>query len=161
MKEFTDLIKQANTSFRIADHLTSTTFPLVKDLKISITILKNLNHSLTSAMDALLFLERAFKRISPYENNFKSKFQVFKEKVAPKYQLTSYLPLILEIHNIIKQHSSSEITFIRKEKLIITNNHFHTQTITIEKIKNYISESRPFINKLNKILLEHERIFRR
>ncbi len=161
MKEFTDLIKKANTSFRIADHLTSTTFPLVKDLKISITIIKNLNHSLNSAMEALLFLERAFKRIPQYENNFKSKFLIFKEKIAPKYNLTEFLPLILELQSIIHLHNTSEIEFIRKDKFIITTNTFKTRTITIEKIKNYISESRPFINKLNKILLEHERIFRR
>ena len=160
MKEFTDLIKKANTSFRIADHLTYITLPLIKDIKITITILTNLNHSLNSAMESLLFLEREFKRIH-YEDNFKSKFEIFKKKVAPKYQLQSYLPLILEIEEIIQHHKKSPLAFTKKDKFIITNHDFQTQIITIEKIKKYISESKPFIHKINKIALEHERIFRR
>lgn len=161
MEEFTGLIKKANTSFRIADHLTYITFPLIKDVKITITILTNLNHSLNSAMESLLFLERTLKRIQPYEDNFKSKFEIFKKKVAPKYQLNPYLPLILEIEEIIQHHKKSPLAFAKKDKFIITNHSFQTQIITIEKIKKYISESKPFIHRINKIVLEHERIFRR
>lgn len=160
MQQFRSLVEKANQSFQIADHLAYMTYPVVNDVKITITILKNLYFALTTCVEALLYFDRLFKRIGPLPNDFNSKFYIFKTKTAPRYKIQpQYIPLIEEIGSIIQKHDQSPMVFRRKEKFIICTNNYKVQTITINTIKNYLDKTKPFIQQINQILEENERKF--
>lgn len=158
MQEIYALIDKANRLFQTADHLTYVTYPVVNDVKLIITIMENIYSSLIAGMEAILNYDRMYKRISPLPDNFSARLDVFKNKCAPRYNIDrNYILLINDLKNILEQRKKSQMEFVRKDKFVIMNGSFRAQTLTIDKVKLYLSESKEFINKLNKIFQNDRR----
>lgn len=157
MEYFRALVQEMNRYFNTADHLLYVTYPLVKDNKIIITIVENLNHSLIKAIEAILYYDRLYKRISPYPENLSSKLDVFKTKCAPRYNFNrEYIILIEDINEIVEEHRRSTIEFIKKDKFVICGNSYSkNKTIDINKLKNYVNGAKPFIQKVNEIYMQN------
>lgn len=145
---------KANRYFQAADHMASVTFNLVKDQKLLIAIAENLHLSFSHAIDALLQYERLYKRIPPYSENSAAKLELFKNRVAPLYNLNrGYLIVVEELRELIQGRKTAPIEFIRQDKYVICNpDYSKINVITLEKLKSYINESKPFMRKLNLIL---------
>ena len=147
------MVLRANKMYETADHLAYTTYPLVGDTKLIITVVENLYASLVTAMDAFLYYDRLYKRINPVPENFHSKFETFKTKTAPRYDINSEkILLILNLREIIKKRQESPMEFTRKNKYVIASQDYELKTITIETAKKYLAESKIFIDKLNRII---------
>lgn len=157
MEYFKTLVQEMNRYFNTADHLLYITYPLVKDNKIIITIIENLNHALVKAMEAILYYDRLYKRISPYPENFNSKLDIFKTKCAPRYNFErEHVILLQDINEIVEEHKRSTLEFIRKDKFVICSNSYSkTKTINIEKLKNYVNNAKPFIQKVNSVYMQN------
>ena len=153
MENFHKLVKEANTTFRTADHLTYVTYPLVKEVRLSITIIENLYLSTLKAMDAVIYYDRLYKRINPVAENFSSKFEVFKYKCAKRYGIDEkYINLIKDLRNIVSIHKESPMEFVRKDKFVICSDSYtNVKTIDINKLKEYVSLTRSFLEKINYI----------
>ena len=70
MDIFKNLIYEANKAFNTADHLAYVTYPLVNDTKVITLITEHLFNALEKGMDALLYIERLYKRIQQYSDSF-------------------------------------------------------------------------------------------
>ena len=90
MEKLVELVSKMNKSFKTADHLAFVTFPLLKDPKLLVQIIWNLNKSLNLGMEALLYYERMYKRIGMYPENFMMRFEIFQKKVVPRYRVKEY-----------------------------------------------------------------------
>ncbi len=153
MEEVKITLDEANKLFRQADHLVYVTYPLLQETKLIITISENLSKSLILAMDALLCYERLYKRIPLFPENFESRFDIFKRKVASRYSIDrDHLVLINDLRKLVDARKGSNMEFIRKEKYVLMNSNFGTKTITIGKLKDYLEEGKSFMNKINGIL---------
>jgi len=138
----------AKKAIKIADHLTYMTYPLVKDLKIIVSITENIYMAVANAMEAVLQYDRYYKRINPLAENFESRYQVFKEKCAPRYEFDrNDLSLVDELRALIKQHADSNMEFVRSDKLIICSPSFKMKTLDINAIKQYIIKTKKFVMK--------------
>lgn len=138
----------AKKALRTADHMTYMTYPLVRDLKIIVSITENIYLAVINAMESVLQYDRFYKRINPLAENFDSRFQVFKEKCAPRYEFDKDdLILIDELRNIIKHHTDSNMEFVRSDKLIICSPTFKMKTLDISAIKQYLVRTKKFIRK--------------
>ena len=148
------LLDKAKYHFNTADHIAYVTYPLVKDNKLIITVTENLAESLTKAIEALLFYERMYKRIPLFPENFDSRMQIFKSRIADRYNIERQALVILQdLRTLVIERKHAPMEFIRKDKYVITNhNYSKISTITMEKLKNYINESKPFIKRVNLIL---------
>ena len=153
MDPFYKLLKESNTSFSTADHLTYVTYPLIKETKLSITIIENLYLSVNKAMDAIIYYDRLYKRINPVAENFNSRFDVFKTKCARRYNIDEkYIKLIKELRNIVVSHKDSPMEFVRRDKFVICSESYTSiKTIDINKLKEYIILTRLFLEKINSI----------
>ncbi|MDD5178058.1 MAG: hypothetical protein PHT54_02140 [Candidatus Nanoarchaeia archaeon] len=159
MKEIYELVRKSNELYNSADHLTYVTYPLVKDLKLIITILDNLHKSLELGMDAVLQYERLYKRIGPVPENFSARYELFKDNCVSKYGFNrEHLLLMKDLREIIKNRKESPMEFIRKDKYVICSDDYGMKTITIDKVKNYIFQSKSFIIKLN-TMFKNARVF--
>ena len=147
-------LEKANQHFQAADHMASVTYNLLKDQKLFIAIAENLHLSFSLAIDALLQYERLYKRIPPYSENPDAKLEVFRQKVAPLYNLNrGYLIVVEELRELVQGRKSAPMEFVRQDKYVICNQDYSKiTTITLEKLKSYINESKPFMRKLNLIL---------
>lgn len=148
-----ELLNLAKKSIKTADHLTYMTYPLVKDLKIIIAITENIYSSIINAMEAVLQYDRYYKRINPLAENFDSRFQIFKEKCAPRYNFDrDDLSLIDELRTIVKHRTDSAMEFVRNDKLIICSPNFKMKTFNIDAIKQYLIKTKKFIAKADAVV---------
>jgi len=157
IQEQTDILalfEKSNQHFKTADHIVYMTYPLVKDNKLIAVVLENLNQALQAAIEALLHYEKLYKRIGPFPENFYSRIEIFKNKIAPIYNIErGHIVLIEEIRNLVQERKESKMEFIRQDKYIICNNDYsRIKAVNMDKLKSYINELKPFMRKVNLIL---------
>ena len=152
MERFKELVEKANRSLNTADHLAYVTYPVINEPKLTITILNNIYQSLLHSIDALLYYDYLFKRVSFYPKDEKEKIELFRKITSKHYNIDrEHIILIDEIKNLLSKHKESPIEFIRKDQLVICSTNYNIQTISINKIKDYLSKSKEFVDKINRI----------
>lgn len=162
MEDFQVLRDKARQKIKVADHMLFMTYPLVKDPKLLLSIIENVFASLDIGMDAVLKHERLFKRIPPYHDTFPSRFELFKKKIIPRYGLSPhYGELVREIQRLLAERKKSPVEFARKDKFVICSPSYNLKTVDVNLVKKYIFETKIFIDKIEKIVSQHERIFAR
>ncbi len=153
MELYQQLLEDANKSFKTADHLTHVTFPLIKDIKLIITITENLDKTLTNALNALLQYEFLYKRIYGVPRDFNEKVEIFKSHCIPKYNIArGTLLLISEIKNLVEHRKNSPVEFVKSGKLVMCTNDYKMRILNYDKVKNYALQTKDLISKLNVIL---------
>lgn len=161
MEEFQIVRDKARKNLKVADHMTFMTYPLVKDTRLLLSIMENIFLALTNSMGAILYYDRLFKRVPPFSDTYGSKYNLFKERCVRRYNLNKdYLKLMEEVKEIILQHKKSPVEFTRKDAFVICSDNYKIKTITVEKIKNYISKTKRFVKDMETITSKDERIFK-
>jgi len=161
MEQFQIFREKAQSRLKIADHMLTMTYPLVKDTKLLLVIMKNLFLSLTYAMSSILYYERLFKRIPLFSDNFESKFSIFKEKCINKYDIPQeYVRLLQNVKSTMMEHKKSPIEFERKGAFVICSDSYKLRTISTSQIKDYIAKTKEFIQISSNITHKNEEIFR-
>ena len=146
------LLNEANKLINRADHLLYITYPLVKDSKIIANIAENLNTGLITAMEALLAYDKLYKRIPIYSEDFNIKFDIFRNKVAPRYNIErDYVVLIKDMKNFIENRKKSGVEFVKGDKFIIFQKN-RADTLSFDKIKQNLNSSKEFLKRVNRIL---------
>lgn len=147
------ILNDANKAFNTADHLAFVTYNLVKDQKLILSITENLSKSLILAMDSILTYDRLYKRISLYPDNFDVKFDIFKGVCARRYNFErEHMVIIEDLKKLVDARKQSMVEFVRKDKYVFGDKDYNTKTITLDKLKNYINECKPFMSRVNQVL---------
>ncbi|MBI2107256.1 hypothetical protein HYT57_04705 [Candidatus Woesearchaeota archaeon] len=159
MEEFISLVKEANKAFETADHLAYVTYPIVNDIKLIALVAENLNTALTKTMEALLYYDKLYKRIQFIPNDFYSKFELFKTRSAKYYNLSHQnIEIILEIKEFIEERKKSQMEFSRKNSFVLYSN-LQVKTMSLDKIKKYITQTKGIIFVLNQVLKQFQNRF--
>lgn len=153
--------EKAKRNIQIADHMLSVTYPLIKDTKLLLAIIENIFLAMTNAMASVLYFERMYKRIPPFQDTFESKLNIFREKLVHRYNIDKGLVAdIQEIKNIILEHKKSRVEFKRKDRFVICSDNYKLRTLGIKDIKNYLAKAKLFIEEMANILKKNEGIFK-
>ena len=161
MEKFQEVREKANKHIHIADHMLSVTYPLVKDNKLLLAVIENIFLAYTNIIGSLLYYERVFKRIPPFQENFESKFIMFKETCVLKYKIDrSYVSDIQDLKNIILAHRKSPVEFSRRDRFIICSNNYKLETISVSELKKHIDKAKLFIQEIINITSKDEGLFR-
>jgi hypothetical protein len=132
------------------------TYPVIKDSKMLIGIIENIFLSLTSSLAALLYYERAQRRIPPFYDTFDSKFYVFREEVGKRHNLAKYSKLLIEVRDLLIAHRESPVEFSKGGKFVIcSENYSGNKTVTIENVLQYLTEAKQFFNQVNGIIKQN------
>ncbi len=160
MEQFQEYREKATRQLKIADHMLTVTYPLVKDPKLLLTVLDNLYKSVMCSLNSLLFYERTFKRINIFGDSDEERINIFKH-LAQKHQLDpKYLKTIRELKELIREHKNSPMEFARKDKFIIYTEKQELKTISQDSIKKYVSTARKFAEEISHLTEKNERLFR-
>ena len=153
MHAFQRLVDESNKFFQTADHLTYSTFPMVRDAKLLLVITENLFQCLTKGMEAIVYYEKLYKRITPINNDFYSLFDAFKEKCVPRYSFSRDAVMVIQdIKAVLDHRKKSPVEFRRgADRFIMADHDFRMQSLDITRIKNYLQITKQFIFKLNSI----------
>ena len=161
MERFQEVREKANKHIHIADHMLSFTYPLVKYNKLLLAVIENIFLAYTNAIGSLLYFERTFKRIPPFQENFESKFTMFKETCVLRYKFDkNYVVDIQDLKNIILAHRKSPMEFSRKDRFVICSNNYKIETIGTNELKKHIDKAKLFIQEITNITNKDEGLFR-
>lgn len=161
MEKFQEAREKALKSLKTADHMVSVTYAVVKDTKLLIAILDNLNIALQETMNSILYYERLFKQIPQFQETFESKYNMFRLKSARHHKLDSdYITMIAEVKELLDEHKKSPVEFVRNNKFVICNKSYRMKSLSIVDIKKYIGRAKLFIQEANIITSKNEELFK-
>ncbi len=141
-------LEQAKKHLQTADHLAYITFPLLKENKLLLKVLEELNFALLNAINAILQYEYTYKRISIYQNA-RDNLETFK-RISVRYSINQLqLSKVMEIISLAEKHKKSPFEFVKNNKIVIMSEGMNTDTITLESIKAYILEVKDLLKKAN------------
>ena len=148
MEKFLENLQEAQKTIQTIDHLVYVTFPLIQDKKILTKILTETKNAITNCISSILQYEYLYKRIELYKDT-KTNFNIFIKKCCPYYKITQQeIDLIIELFELVEKHKESITEFIRNQKVIILSENLKTETITIEKIKEFLNLSKEIMKKI-------------
>lgn len=160
MEKFQELRETAKKKIQLADHILTQTYPLVKDTKLLLVVMENIFLALTNSIGSLLYYERLFKRIPPFQDNFSSKFNMFRAKCIDRYKIDKeHVIFIQDIKDIIVEHKKSPVEFVRKDRFVICSDNYSMKTISVEQIKEHLAKAKLFTNQMGNITTKEEAIF--
>ncbi|MBM3200375.1 hypothetical protein FJZ53_05535 [Candidatus Woesearchaeota archaeon] len=158
MENILVLVDKANKSCQIADHFACRVYPILKEPKLVMTIAENLYNAFVYGMDAFLAYEHMYKRIDNPPADFKSRFDVFKSEIAPRYGISKeQLLLISDLKRVIDYRRKSPVEFVRSNKIIICSDDYRMITMNYDKVKDFLEKSKPFFTRMNSIFKQNDR----
>jgi len=150
MEKFQENLKIAVKSLQIADHMTYVTLPLVNEHRLLLKIFDEIYKSIINSVNAILNYEYLYKRIQLYQSNGDN-IRTFMEKCAKNYSLNNeQIKKITEIIELNKKHRQSAMEFVKRDKIVILSDNLGTQTLDINKVKNYLLLAKELLMKTNK-----------
>lgn len=153
MEDVRDKFQRSVNSLKLASHMIGVTYPLVKDTRMFIGILENLDKSLKSCLDSFLLYERLYKKIGPYPDNFNAKLDVLRKVIRSRYDFDETLPrFIFDIDQLVKNRKKAPVEFSRKDSFVICDGDYKTRILKIDELKSYISKAKVFILKVHSII---------
>jgi len=139
-------LNNARKSLQTTDHLVYVTFPLLKEQRLLLKSLEELQNAIINIINAILQYESYYRKI-PISLDFKENLNIFK-KIAPSYNINlSQIEKITEILEIAEEHKKSPFEFVKNDKIVIMGDNFKTEVLSLDKIKNYIIEVKDFLRK--------------
>ena len=159
MEKFQELREVAKKKLQLADHILTMTYPIVNDGRLLVAVAENLFLALTNTMGSVLYYERLFKRIPPFQDNFSSKFNIFKEYAGKKDIDAEYLRLIQDMKDIIVKHKKSPVEFTRKDQFVICNGSYKIHTISVNELKDYVAKAKSFLSHTESIIGKNGGLF--
>ena len=147
MQKFLQNLQKAQKTIQIIDHMIYVTFPLIQDKKILTKILTEIKRVVTNCINSILQYEYLYKRINLYKNA-KANFRIFIKTCCPYYKITQKeIDSIMELFELVEKHKQSTIEFLKDKKVVILSENLNTETITIEKIKEFFNLSKEIMEK--------------
>jgi hypothetical protein len=149
MEKFQENLAKAVKNLQIADHMTYITYPLVNDKRLLLKIFDEIYKSIIGCINTILNYEYLYKRIRLYNENNEN-MQTFFNKCAKNYELSNeQIKKIKEIVEVNKQHKQSAMEFVKKDKIVILSDNLGTQTIDLQKVKEYLLLAKELLMKTN------------
>ena len=147
MEKFIEYLKTAEEKIQTIDHMIYVTFPLIKDKKLLLKILSELNITILNTINSILQYEYLYKRIN-LTQDAKTNLRIFAQQCAPRYQITEQeIKLILELLDLADKHKKSPFEFIKEEKVVILSENLKPATITLDKTKEFLIMGKNLLQK--------------
>lgn len=137
------LLDEARRRVKVADHMLTMTYPLVKDPKLLLAVLENVHRSMDTTMAAALAHARDQKKIPLYSDTLEGRYAAYRQHFAQKTPAEA-MRAIGEIKETIKEHEQSPVEFRRQEKFVICSESYKVRTLTQDTLKKYIRIARSF-----------------
>ena len=152
MQKIFQNLHEADRIIKAVDHLVYVTFPLVKDKRMLLNIISETRKAVALCINSILQYDYLYKKIRLYKDT-KENFITFKEKCAPRYGISQQeVDKITVLFELAEKHKKSPLEFVRNDKVVIMSENFQTNTITVEKTKEFVITARNLLEKIEKFL---------
>ena len=151
-------LEEAERRLGVANHLLTRTYPLVNDSRMLLAVAKELHLVNTLATNAFLETELATKRIPVLPKNPEIRIELLEESVQRHSLGEDILKNVKDLHEVIVTHEKSPVEFAKPDKFVICDKDYKLITVTVDILKSALSTTRTFVESVNKIVSEDERI---
>jgi len=146
--EIDEILDKAEHALRTADHMVYITYPLIKENRLLKKVIEQLYEISDMIINAVLQYEYTYKRIHLYKDK-KQNFETFKNKCAKNFGIMQEeIEGLAELLELMEKHIKSSSEFSRKDKLVIMSNGLKTESIGLDKLKNYLNLLKKIIQKV-------------
>jgi len=153
MEKFLENLEKAEKILQTASHLTYVTYSLVKDKKLLLKILSETKEAVANCINSILQYEYLYKRIR-LSSDPKINLKTFIEKCAPRYNISQEdIQKILKLFELAEKHKKSPFEFVKEDKVVILSENMNSETVTIEKIKEFLVVSKDVLEKTKTTIL--------
>jgi len=147
VEKFLEYLKTAEEKIQTVDHMIYVTFPLIKEKRLLLKILSELNTIILNILNAILQYDYIYKRIE-LSKDAKTNLRIFIEQCAQRYQITEQeIKSILELMDLTDKHKKSPFEFIKEEKVVILSENLKQETLTLNKTKEFLIMSKSILKK--------------
>ena len=154
MEKFIEYLDTAEEKLRIVDHMAYVTFPLIKDKRLLLKILSEIDLVILNCINAILQYEYLYKRI-PLTKDARTNLKIFEEKCAPRYEITEQeIAIINSILELAERHKRSPFEFVKNGKVVILSENLRSETITIDRIKDFLIACKVILKKTRERIIE-------
>jgi hypothetical protein len=151
MEPFEQKLVDAGKRLYVADHMLTSTYPLLRDPKLLLGVLENTFFAFKFGISGFMEHERYFKRISPYHKD--SELTTFKLKIKNKYGFDSaFIKTYEKLADAVKLHKTSPIEFSRNDSFVIASDTYSLKKISPEELKKDIKTCKDFLVAIDKII---------
>jgi len=152
MEKHLESLQKSIHSLKIADHILTITYPIIKDKRLLMKSLDSIYESIVYMINAVLQYDYLWKRIN-LSKNASENFEIFLRKCARRYDLDSQdLQNIEEIILLAEKHKKAPIEFLRRDKVIILSDNLNTLPIDTEILKKQLNITKSILAKIASIL---------
>lgn len=153
MNDFLALQKESEKKLKIADHLLTVTYPMVKEPKLLISVIENIYQALDLSITAVLEYEKSNRYIADYGKTLEDSLEIFRRKIIPKHDIDKeFLDFVDYIKDILDTHKKTAVAFTKKDKFVITDNEFNLKTLNESETKKILHTAKKHIKTLNSII---------
>lgn len=157
--EQNSLLEEARRLIKTADHMIYVTYPILKENRLLIRILEQLNNAIFNIVNAILKHEYNFKRIKIY-NDVRTNLETLETKCAPRYGIPKEnIEGIKHIFRLIEKHKTSPMEFVRQNKFIIMSDNLETENVTLDKLKFFLVIAKDTLKKAENIMISDKKFF--
>lgn len=143
MNDLTSSIEKAQDHFQTAEHLFHITFPVAKDPKLLLAILKSISNSLEYALESILSQE---KITTP--GGLLKKINAIRP-LARKYALsTEDIAFMIRVYEILYHQKQSPMEFKRGSTHIICSAEYTLEILSVKDIENFLQHTKKILHNL-------------
>jgi len=147
MKSETNYTQEAQHALRLADHMLTVTYPLVKDQKMLLGVLKGLQQAHSYAVRAV------FENINQLGEVMTTSFPVLVGRLKKKFKEAAniekseydYLDKIFDLN---KKFEDSPVVFAREKKYVICEDDYALHSLRFSEMKKHLEQSKKIVAKL-------------
>ena len=152
------MIIEAKRILKIADHMIYVTYPVMRENRLLIKILGQINNVLNNIVLSVLENEYAQKRIKSYAEP-KMNFQSFIES-SKRYSLSkSQIDSIQQVAAVMALHAQSPMEFVKNDSFVIMSDSMHTEEITYETVKSAFLVAKAVLDSVdNRLKLDYSQM---
>lgn len=148
MERVQRFIEEAKETFKSADHLAYITYPMLREPKLIYSIAEKLYIANSRMMDAILYHEYAQKSISVVPIEFETRFNLFKDKLVKKHNISNEaVKMISDLYELVQANRNCPVAFPKDESYNFYCSNTSKKTITIELAKRYLNLTRQLIKQ--------------
>ena len=152
MEKWLEYLKTAEKKTQTIDHMIYITFPLIKEKRLLLKILSEMNLIAVNIINSVLQYEYIYKRIE-LTKDAKTNLNIFFQKCAPRYEINEIeIKTIKELLDIYEKHQKSPFEFVKNDNVIILSDNLIPEVVTIDKTKNFLTSIKIILKKVQKVV---------
>jgi hypothetical protein len=152
-------LEDAKRMIKIADHMIYVTFPILKENRLLIRILEQINNAIFTIVNTIMQHEYAYKRIKIY-NDTRINLETFESKCAVRYGIAKeYIEGIKQVLLLMEKHKKSPMEFVRQNKFIIMSENLETDNVTVDRLKFFLAIAKDLLKKADMTITSDKSYF--